>query len=96
MFGSNVWQCRIAIYRSKGYKPLQYLTGRLFKDNVKRDILPIHAKRKQLYKEFINERLRGESTISIWAPLKKARLKGMKNSNSKAQITSTKETLWLV
>ena len=47
------------------------LTGRLFKDNVKRDILSIYVKGKQLCKEFIDERLRKESTISIWAPLKK-------------------------
>ena len=41
------------------------LTGRLFKDNVKTDVLSIHFKGKQLYKVFIDERLRRESTISI-------------------------------
>ena len=65
------------------------LTGRLFKDNVKRDILSTHVKGKQLYKEFIDERLRRGSTISISGPLKKkARLKGMKNSNKKAHYVT--------
>ena len=51
------------------------LTGRLFKDNVKTDVLSIHFKGKQLYKVFIDERLRRESTISICAPLKKRKIK---------------------
>ena len=55
------------------------------KDNVKRvDFLSIYGKGKQLNKKFIDERLRRKSSISIWDPLKKARLKGMKNSNTKA------------
>ena len=64
------------------------LTGRIFKDNVKRDVLSIHFKGKQLYKVFIDERLRRESTISICAPLKKERLKRMKNSNTKAHYVT--------
>ena len=46
------------------------LPGCLYKDNVKRDILSMHVKGKQLYKECIDEKLLRESTISIWAPLK--------------------------
>ena len=34
------------------------LTDRLFKDNVKRDVLSIHVKRKQICKEFVDEMLR--------------------------------------
>ena len=65
------------------------LTYRLFEDNVKRAaFLSIHVKGKQLFKEFINERVRRKSTINIWAPLRKARLKGMKNSNTKAHYIS--------
>ena len=61
----------------------------LFKDNVKRvEFLSIHVKGKQLYKEFINERLQRKSTINIWAPLRKARLKGMKNSNTEAHYVT--------
>ena len=46
------------------------LTARLFKDNVKRVVLSIHVKGIQLYKEFVDEKLRKDSTVSIWAPLK--------------------------
>ena len=53
------------------------LTSRLFKDNVKRDILSIYRKGKQLCRKFIDERLRKELTTSIWAPLKKTILKGI-------------------
>ena len=42
------------------------LTNRLFKDNVKRDVLSVHVKGKELYKEFIDERFRRESAIRIW------------------------------
>ena len=37
----------------------------LYKDNVERDILSMHVKGKQLYKECIDEKLLRESTISI-------------------------------
>ena len=73
------------------------LTGRLYKDNVKRDILSIHVKGKQLYKEFIDERLQRESTISIWAPLKESKIKRNEKQQCKGslchrwQITSTRE-----
>ena len=39
-------------------------------------------------KNFFDENLRRESTINIWAPLKKVRLKGMKNSNTKAHYVT--------
>ena len=55
-------------------------------DNV--DIISIHVKGKELCKSFIDERLQKESTISIWAPLKKAKLKGNKSSNTKAQYVN--------
>ena len=42
------------------------LTGPLFRDDVKRDTLSIYVVGTQLCKEFIDGRLRKESTISIW------------------------------
>ena len=55
------------------------IAGRLFEYIVKRDVLCINVKGIQLFKEFIDERLRKESAMSIWAPLKKGTLeKGMK------------------
>ena len=64
------------------------LTARLIKYNVKRVILSTHVKGIQLYKEFVDEKLRKDSTVSIWAPLKKARLKRMKNRNTKAHYVT--------
>ena len=67
------------------------ITGRLFKDNVKRDVLSIHIKGIQLYKKFIAERLRKGPKISIWDPLKKAGLKAMKSSKAKVDyVTDSK------
>ena len=60
------------------------ITGRLFKDNVKRDVLSIHIKGIQLYRKFIVERLRKGPKTSIWDPLKKSRIK----SNEKQQCES--------
>ena len=41
----------------------------------------------QLIKEFSHERLQKKSTTSIWAPLKRARLKVTKKSNTNAPKT---------
>ena len=65
------------------------LTRRLFKDNVKRDILSTPVKGKQLYREFIDERLRKELITSIWAPLKKARLNGMQPATQRLTMSPT-------
>ena len=77
---SRIWNLDANLYK--------ILTGRLFKDNIKRVILSIHVKGIQLYKEFMDKRFWKESTVSIWAPLKKARLKRMKNSSTKAHYVT--------
>ena len=64
------------------------ITGHLFEDNIRRDVLSIHFKGIQLYKELINERLRKKLTISIWTPLKNARFKRIKTSTTKAEYVA--------
>ena len=56
---------KLQFYRLRGYNPLQNLSGCFYKDNIKRDILSMHVKGKQLYKECIDENLLRESIISI-------------------------------
>ena len=62
------------------------LTASLFKDNVERVNLSIHVKGIQLYKEFVDEKLRKGSTVSIWAPLKSTIKKNEKQKMQKKKI----------
>ena len=67
---------------SKLEMPFKYIiTGQLFSDEIYKSLLSFESVGCALYKEFVEKRLRPESTKSILEPLKKANLKTCKFAN---------------
>ena len=73
------------------------MTGRLFENNVKRNVLSIQVKQIHFYKEFTDDRFWKALTMRIRVPVKKARLKKEWKTTmprlTMQQITSTREIL---
>ena len=62
------------------------MTGQLFPDVIYEDMIKSYATGQCLYKTFIEERLRPDSNINIFAPLKKAKIKTCKSANNGVEI----------
>ena len=59
------------------------ITGQIFPDDVFNSIVSFEDIGEDLYRQFVNERLKPESAISILSPLQKANLKTCKSANKK-------------
>ena len=62
------------------------ITGQLFSDDICDDILKVETIGKKMYKDFIGERMKPDSTINIFDPLKKASIKTFKSANKSKSI----------
>ena len=59
------------------------ITGQIFPDDVFKSIVSFEDIGEDLYRQFVNERLKPESAISIVSPLQKANLKTCESANKK-------------
>ena len=57
------------------------ITGQVFTDHISSDILQVEQIGKQLYNDFVEERMQPNNSVSIFAPLRKCPIKTFKSSN---------------
>lgn len=69
---------------SKGF--YNVVTGQVFSDAIYQDLIAAYNTGQQLYKEFVEERLKPESKVGLFARLKKSKLKTCKEGNKGASI----------
>ena len=62
------------------------VTGQVFSDEIYNDLIGAYEKGQELYKTFVDERLKPESTVGIFAPIKKLKMKTCKQGNKAATV----------
>ena len=62
------------------------MTGQMFSDEIYQDLINAYDTGKNLYETFVTERLSPESTINIFAKLKKANVKTCKSANKGVEM----------
>ena len=72
---------------------LNFITGQIFTDEVYTSVTSFEETGKKLVEEFIQNRLKPNSSVSIFAPLKKAKLKLVRQPTSKEQCKFTIRSL---
>ena len=62
------------------------MTGQVFSQAIYEDLIGAYGKRIELVRSFADERLKPESVVGIFAPLKKSKLKNCKSANKGAVV----------
>ena len=62
------------------------VTDQVFPENVCNDVVNCELTGTKLYEEFIKERLKPDSTVNLFAPVKKVKIKPLSSCNAKKTI----------